>query len=222
MHESETRSADILSGMQDSKPFSQACENNKGPILAVLHQVLPEPSHQNVQVLEIGSGTGQHAAYFAPRLPWLRWQPTDQTPYLPGCRLWIEEARAAGADNLQMPFALDVLQTEWPQFEIGAAFSANTAHIMHWHAVEAMFQRLGERLPTQGVFCLYGPFRYQGEHTSDSNARFDRHLRRQDPGMGIRDLDSLEPLANASSLELVADFAMPANNRTLVWQRTSG
>lgn len=201
------------------KPFSQACENNKGPILERLKQVLTEPLYQDACVLEIGAGTGQHAAYFASQMPWLRWQPTDQPGYLPGCRLWVEEARAAGVHNLQPPVALDVLQ-EWPTFDaIDAAFSANTAHIMHWPAVEALFQGLSQCLPEQGVFCLYGPFRYQGKHTSESNERFDRHLRQQDPGMGIRDLDELTPLARANGFELTTDYAMPANNRLLVWHR---
>lgn len=205
--------------MHINKPFSQACENNKGPILDVLQQVMSATSHQKAQILEIGSGTGQHAAYFAPRLPWLNWQPTDQAQYLPGCRLWIEEARAQGASNLQQPLELDVLQPEWPKLEITAAYSANTAHIMHWPAVEAMFKGLGQRLPAQGIFCLYGPFRYQGQHTSESNRNFDQHLRQQDPGMGIRDLDELEALGAQTGLQLLADHAMPANNRTLIWQR---
>lgn len=208
-----------MPAMQPSKPFSQACENNKGPILDMLQQVFAEHSHLGARVLEIGSGTGQHAAFFAPRLPWLSWQPSDQADYLPGCRLWIEDARAAGADNLQPPVALDVLQPHWPELNIDSAYSANTAHIMHWPAVEALFHGLGRRLPSQGLFCLYGPFRYQGEHTSDSNERFDHHLRQRDPGMGIRDLDALLPLAAAAGFELSADHAMPANNRTLVWRR---
>ncbi|TGG95615.1 DUF938 domain-containing protein [Natronospirillum operosum] len=202
------------------KPFSQACENNKAPILGILQQVLPEPKWRGTRVLEIGSGTGQHAAFFAPRLPWLHWQPTDQAQYLPGCRLWVEDARAAGADNLLEPLVLDVLTPEWPLSQADAAFSANTAHIMHWPAVEALFHGLGQRLPTGGLFCLYGPFRYQGRHTSDSNARFDRHLQQQDPGMGIRDLTAVEPLAANAGFRLLADHAMPANNRTLIWQRS--
>jgi len=216
---SNTQKLRYNTGMQVSKPFSQACENNKGPLLAVLQQALPESTHRNARVLEVGSGTGQHAAFFVPRLPWLTWQPTDQAHYLPGCQLWIEEARAAGADNLQAPIALDVLQPHWPELTIDAAYSANTAHIMHWPAVEAMFHGLGQRLPSQGLFCLYGPFRYQGQHTSESNARFDNHLRQQDPGMGIRDLDELELLASTAGFQLIADQAMPANNRTLIWQR---
>lgn len=201
------------------KPFSQACENNKRPILEILEQVFPEQSHAQALVLEVGSGTGQHAAYFASQLPWLRWQPTDQAVYLPGCRLWVEEAQASGATNLQSPLPLDVLQTDWPVASAQAAFSANTAHIMSWQAVEALFSGLGKRLEPAAAFCLYGPFRYHGQHTSESNDQFDRHLRERDPVMGIRDLDELEPLAEASGFRLEADHAMPANNRTLVWRR---
>ncbi len=204
--------------MHPSKPFSQACENNKVPILQVLQQVWPEQGYRGAQVLEIGSGTGQHAAFFASQLPWLRWQPTDQAYYLDGCRLWVEEARACGAHNLLEPQVLDVLQSEWPPIEADAAFSANTAHIMSWPGVEAMFHGLGRCLPLHGLFCLYGPFKYQGRHTSESNQRFDQQLRQQDSRMGIRDLDTLLPLATSVGFELEADHAMPANNRTLVWR----
>ncbi|MCH8531606.1 MAG: class I SAM-dependent methyltransferase [Saccharospirillum sp.] len=201
------------------KPFSQACENNKRPILEVLQQVLPEHQYSQALMLEVGSGTGQHAAFFASHLPWLCWQPTDQAEYLPGCRLWVEEAQAAGAANLQPPLVLDVLQPDWPVASAQAAFSANTAHIMSWPAVKALFAGLGERLAPNAVFCLYGPFRYHGKHTSASNEQFDRHLRDRDPAMGIRDLDELTPLAEASGFRLEADHAMPANNRTLIWRR---
>lgn len=204
--------------MQNAKPFSQACENNKLPILEVLKQVYPEQSHRGATVIEIGAGTGQHAAWFASNMPWLQWQPTDQAHYLPGCRLWVEETQASGVENLLDPRVLDVQSAKWSAWRADAAFSANTAHIMHWPAVEAMFQGLSECLAPGGAFCLYGPFRYQGEHTSDSNQRFDRYLRQQDPGMGIRDMDALMPLADATGFELEADHAMPANNRTLVWR----
>lgn len=205
--------------MQTSKPFSQACENNRQPILEVLQQTLPEPEWRRARVLEIGSGTGQHAAFFAHHLPWLQWQPTDQARYLPGCRQWVVEAREAGAENILDPLELDVLAPAWPVAGAEAAFSANTTHIMQWPAVEALFRGLARRLPPAGVFCLYGPFRYHGEHTSDSNDCFDRYLRQRDPGMGIRDLADLLPLAADAGFRLAADHAMPANNRTLIWQR---
>ncbi|MCH8551014.1 MAG: class I SAM-dependent methyltransferase [Natronospirillum sp.] len=207
--------------MSSEKPFSQACENNKRPILKVLQQVLPQPGNHDSLILEIGAGTGQHAAWFASNMRWLQWQPTDQAHYLPGCRLWVEEALSAGVENLLEPKVLDVLSTNWSAWQAEAAFSANTAHIMHWPAVEAMFRGLAKCLVPGGAFCLYGPFRYHGEHTSDSNHRFDQHLRQQDPGMGIRDMDELLPLAERSGFELEAYHAMPANNRTLVWRLNS-
>lgn len=198
--------------MTRQKPFSQACENNKGPILVVLRQVFDRPG----DILEIGSGTGQHAVYFAEQLPHLHWQPSDQKPYLPGCRRWIEEA---GLANVGEPLELDVLSTPWPVSQCTGVFSANTAHIMHWPAVQAMFAGVATRLPRHGYFCLYGPFCYGGQHTSASNARFDEDLRIRDPGMGIRDVDDLRHLAEKHGLVLDADHAMPANNRTLVWRR---
>lgn len=194
------------------KPFSQACENNKQPILNVLREVFTRPG----LVLEIGSGTGQHAVHFAAALPHLDWQPSDQAAYLPGCRLWIEES---GLANLRDPLELDVLQRPWPLAHAGGGFSANTAHIMHWPAVAAMFAGIAGILGSESCFCLYGPFRYNGRHTSDSNARFDMDLQAKDPGMGIRDLADLDALAGQNRMELIADHAMPANNRTLVWRR---
>lgn len=198
--------------MSVRKPFSQACENNKQPILAVLRQVFLEPG----VILEIGTGTGQHVVYFAAQLPHLTWQPSDQAEYLPGCSLWIDEA---GLDNVHAPLELDVREEPWPLDHADGVFSANTAHIMHWPAVEAMFAGVSRLLAANGYFCLYGPFRYDGRHTSDSNAAFDRQLRAADAGMGIRDLVDLEQLAATHQLELAADHAMPANNRTLIWRR---
>ncbi len=194
------------------KPFSQACENNKAPILAVLQQWF-----RSGTVLEIGSGTGQHAVWFAPGLPDVHWQPSDQAGYLPGIRAWIA---SAPAPNLAMPLELDVLAEPWPVVDdLTHVFSANTAHIMGWDAVQAMFAGVGSRLPLHGVFCLYGPFNYDGRFTSESNQRFDAHLRTQDPAMGIRDIEALRELARENSLMLIADEAMPANNRLLIWGR---
>jgi SAM-dependent methyltransferase len=194
------------------KPFSQACENNKQPILAVLRRVFTQPG----QILEIGAGTGQHAVHFAANLPHLAWQPSDQAVNLPGARLWIEEA---GLDNVSAPIELDVLKTPWPIADADGVFSANTAHIMHWPAVRAMFAGVSRLLKSNACFCLYGPFKYSGRHTSDSNVRFDRYLQSQDPGMGVRDVSDLEELAADHEFELASDHAMPANNRMLVWRR---
>lgn len=197
------------------KPFSQSCENNKAPILKVLERVFSRAR----RVLEIGSGTGQHAVYFAPRLPHLEWLTSDLPEHLPGIRAWMEEFPSA---NLYPPTALDVNESNWPFEGVDAVFSANTAHIMQLPDVEAMFQGVGKLLPAGGLFALYGPFSYNGQHTSESNAHFDASLRAKDPGMGVRDLGILEPLAARNGMTLHEDNAMPANNRTLVWKNADG
>ena len=159
-------------------------------------------------MLEIGSGTGQHAAYFVAELPHLVWQASDAAENLPGIRQWIAAPP---------PIELDV-DKEWPKLDIDAAFSANTCHIMSWPQVERMFAGVGGLLPRGGVFALYGPFNYGGKYTSQSNARFDAMLRREDPASGLRDLDDLLPLAKRCGLSLEEDNDMPANNRLLVWR----
>jgi cyclopropane fatty-acyl-phospholipid synthase-like methyltransferase len=196
----------------DDKPFSPACEENKVPILAVIGPLF-EDCHT---VLEIGSGTGQHAVYFAGHLPWLRWQTSDQPAHLPGIRLWLAAARL---DNLPEPVALDVTGT-WPEGPFDAVFSANTAHIMSLPEVAAMIRGVGQVLAPGGRFALYGPFSRGGRHTSDSNRDFDHWLRMRDPDSGVRDIDTLEPLAAEAGLILEADHTMPVNNRTLIWRRT--
>jgi cyclopropane fatty-acyl-phospholipid synthase-like methyltransferase len=193
------------------KPFSEACERNRDPILAILKRVFRDRK----RVLEIGSGTGQHAAYFAPELPHLVWQASDVAENLPGIRQWVEEA---GAPNLREPMILDVDQ-EFPSIQVDAVFSANTCHIMSWPQVERMFSGVGRLLPPRGVFALYGPFNYHGKHTSESNARFDAMLRRNDPASGLRDFDDVAALAKRAGLALAEDNAMPANNRLLIFQK---
>ena len=194
------------------KPYSQSCENNKEPILEVLKRVFARAR----RVLEIGSGTGQHAVYFAPNLPHLEWYTSDVRENLAGIRLWIEEQPS---ENLFPPTVLDVNASEWPIDDFDAVFSANTAHIMYWPDVEAMFRGVAKYLPFGGRFALYGPFSYHGVHTSESNVRFDQSLRARDPGMGVRDMDALEELADKGGLVLLEDNEMPANNRTLVWEK---
>jgi cyclopropane fatty-acyl-phospholipid synthase-like methyltransferase len=192
------------------KPFSEACERNREPILAILKRVFVDRE----RVLEIGSGTGQHAAYFAPELPHLVWQASDVAENLPGIRQWVEEA---GAPNLREPMILDVDQ-EFPSIQVDAVFSANTCHIISWPQVQRMFAGVGRLLPPGGVFALYGPFSYHGKHTSESNARFDAMLRRNDAASGLRDFDAISALAKHTGLTLAKDNAMPANNRLLVWR----
>ena len=196
----------------DEKPFSQACENNKAPILEVLQEVFPLPA----TIVEIGSGTGQHAVHFGRHLPHLTWQPTDVADNLPGVRAWLAEA---GLPNVAEPLELDLDQAVWPVTSADGAFSANTAHIVSWAQVAALFQGLAGVLASGSLFCLYGPFAYGGEHTSESNAEFDALLRQRDPASGIRDRDDLVALAEGAGFTLAADYAMPANNRTLVWER---
>ena len=191
---------------------SEACERNKGPILEVLAGALGASR----AVLEIGSGTGQHAVHFARHLPHLLWQPSERAAELGPL---AERLALEGPANLAAAIELDVRALPWPVAGCDAVFSANTLHIMPWEAVEDFFRGVGAVLAVPGVLCVYGPFRYRGAHTSDSNADFDRFLRRRDPASGIRDFEALTSLAAAQGLELAADHAMPANNRTLVWRR---
>jgi SAM-dependent methyltransferase len=195
------------------KPFSEACERNREPILSILSRVFAERSC----VLEIGSGTGQHATYFAPRLPHLIWQPSDRAENLPGIRAWATEANAT---NLAPPVELDV-DAPWPNVDADAAFTANTCHIMSWPQVEKLFAGAGALLPPGGVLAVYGPFTYRGRATAESNLRFDAMLRDRDPLSGLRELEAIRALAETHRLALMEDNAMPANNRLLVFHRLS-
>jgi cyclopropane fatty-acyl-phospholipid synthase-like methyltransferase len=191
---------------------SEACERNKDPIL----EVLVAEFAACTRVLEIGSGTGQHAVYFAAHLPRLSWQPSEVREQLPQL---AERVRLEGTANLRPPLELDVCDEPWRAQPTDAIFSANTLHIMGWSAVRQFFCGLGRLLGSPAVLCVYGPFRFHGAYTSDSNAEFDRYLRARDPLSGIRDFESLDELARAQDLQFSADHAMPANNRTLVWRR---
>ncbi|TWU68237.1 methylase [Shewanella algae] len=196
-------------------PFSQACEKNREPILKILKQAFSGCR----RVLEIGSGTGQHSVYFAPQLPHLVWQCSDQPQYLDGIRAWHAKLPAS---NLAEVITLEVC-SPWPQAATepapDAIYSANTAHIMSQPMVEAMFTGIGKVLQSGGRFCLYGPFNYRGDYSSDSNRVFDAMLRQRDPQSGIRDQEWILMLAAAQGLELCQDHAMPANNRLLEFIR---
>lgn len=197
-----------------SLPFSQACENNKKPILEVLRRVLPNSRH----VFEIGSGTGQHAVYFAAEMPTVTWHCSEREDNLHGLRQWCI---MHPSENLIGPTVFDIRNPEWPA-QMDAVFSANTAHIMPWPMVEKLVKEVAQHLPNDGLFLLYGPFNYHGQFTSDSNARFDAWLKMQSPEQGIRDFEDMDRIAQAAGLELVEDNAMPANNRLLVWQKIKG
>ena len=193
------------------KRYSEPSERNRAPILAILKRVFAERRH----VLEIGSGTGQHAAYFAPELPHLAWQPSDVAENLPSIRLWRDDAHAP---KLLEPLELDV-DRPFPAVPADAVFSANTCHIMSWPQVEKMFAGVSALLPPGGVILLYGPFHYGGKPTSPSNAEFDAGLRGRDPASGIRNFEDVCELAARQGLVLEEDNAMPANNRLLVFRR---
>ena len=197
--------------MDTSLPFSQACENNKAAILERLLEVFNKPG----KVLEVGTGTGQHAAHFADTMPHLQWQPTDHPDAVDLCRLRLEQT---ALPNILPVTELDVATAHWPVGSFTWAFSANTAHIMAWPEIEQMFRNIGERLPENGAFCLYGPFNDQGQVASESNRQFDQHLRARSSHMGIRDLEDLRALAKAVGLFMADNYAMPANNRLLVFR----
>lgn len=194
------------------KPFAPSCERNQSAILEVLKLLLVDTQ----QVLEIGSGTGQHAVYFARHMPWLSWQPSDQADKLSGMGRWLEEA---GLGNVRPPLVLDVAQNPWPPVQADAVFSANTAHIMSWLQVERFIAGVGQILPKGGIFCLYGPFNYGGEYTSEGNAGFDASLRAENPARGLRDVEAIQALAQAAGLQLQSDTSMPANNHLLCWRK---
>ena len=203
--------------MAVDKPFAPACERNREPILAVLRDAFADRR----RVLEIGSGTGQHAVHFAAAMPWLHWQCSDVADHLAGIRAWLDEAHLP---NTPPPIALDVREA-WPAAHYDAVFSANSLHIMGWAEVEAFFAGIDRVLGTEearaGTLVVYGPFHYGGTPTSDSNRAFDAWLRARDPRSGLRDVEAVDALARGIGLQLAADVAMPANNRCLVWRRTS-
>ena len=194
------------------KPFAPSCEKNREPILAVLE----EHFYDRHAVLEIGSGTGQHAAFFAARLPHLIWQASDRPENLLGISAWLDDA---GLANTPMPLAFDVLQS-WPAQRYDAVFGANILHIMPWSAVERLFAGLPGVLAEQAKITIYGPFNYGGQFTSESNAAFDRWLKEKAPHQGIRDFERVNALAEIAGLKLVEDRPMPSNNRCVTWLLT--
>jgi SAM-dependent methyltransferase len=193
-------------------PISEACERNKGPILEVLRNAFADRGH----VLEIGSGTGQHAVHFAAQLPHLVWHPTEQLKYMPDLDARIKQQ---GSANLRPPAVLDVKQAVWPLRQADAVFSANTLHIMSWAEVLDLFGGLGKILSAGGVLCIYGPFRYDGGYTSDSNRNFDHMLQERDPLSGLRDIQAVTTLASQYGIHLKVDHDLPANNRLLEFVR---
>ena len=192
------------------KPYSAACDNNRQPILEIIEVLFAGCR----EVLEIGSGTGQHAVYFAQKLSHLIWHSSDLQENHAGIELWLHEANLP---NTPPPLKLDVTRAHWSELKVDAVFCANTIHIIGWDAVKAMIAGAGKLLPDNGLLVLYGPFNYNNAYTSESNARFDIWLKQRDPESGIRNFEDVDELANAAHLYLQHDYAMPANNRLLCW-----
>ncbi|MEN8205691.1 MAG: DUF938 domain-containing protein [Pseudomonadota bacterium] len=195
------------------KQYSQACDENRDPILGIIREAFADAHH----ILEIGSGTGQHAVYFARQLPHLTWQPSDLPENLASINAWRDEA---GLEHIFPPLDLNVTAATWPDGEYDGLFTANTTHIMSWEAVQCMFSGIGNLLQTDARCCVYGPFNYGGDFSSDSNRHFDTWLKDRDPDSGIRDFEALAELATVNGFELEADNEMPVNNHLLVWKKT--
>ncbi len=199
-----------------NKPFSQACENNKRPILNILSKVFSDTNH----VLEIGSGTGQHAVFFGQHLPYLTWQTSDLLINHLGINSWLDEETLT---NVERPIVIDLNKT-WPMptnnQHVDGLYTANTLHIISWPLVVKFFEGLAKNLTSGANICIYGPFKYQGKFTSESNANFDLWLKERDINSGIRDIEAILLLANSAGLNLVDDHVMPANNRLLVFSKS--
>ena len=196
------------------KPYSESCERNQGPILKILQETL---TNQQC-VLEIASGTGQHAVYFGRALPHLSWQTSELAQNHEGILDWLNEIKLP---NVLSPIAINVNDDKWPIEIADTVFNANTVHIISWLEVERMFTGIARVLSASGILCLYGPFKYEGKFTSESNARFDALLRSRNRNSGIRDFEAINRLAETHGLFLVRDVNMPSYNQTLVWKRVT-
>ncbi|MBW2423600.1 MAG: DUF938 domain-containing protein [Deltaproteobacteria bacterium] len=198
------------------KRDAPATHRNREPILAVLSRWLIEPA----AVLEIASGTGQHAVFFAERLPHVEWQPSERDPEgLASIEAWVVDS---GLPNVTRPIALDACAEAWSVGQVDAIFNANMIHIAPWEVALGLFEGAGRVLRPGGLLFLYGPFRMAGEHTAPSNAAFDADLRRRDPRWGVRDVEAVEAVAERAGLFLVEHDELPANNRLLVFRRDPG
>ncbi len=199
--------------IQSHKPYSESCDQNRDPILEVIQPLLKDKK----TVLEVGSGTGQHAVYFAKEMPHLIWQTSDQEVYHEGIKRWLDDAKL---DNTPPPISLNVSTDTWPTQSFDAIFSANAVHIMAWDNVIDFFENAPKLLKKGGLFILYGPFNYNQQYTSESNARFDIWLKQRDPRSAIRDFEALDKLAQKAGMALQSDYALPANNRILIWKKS--
>jgi len=204
----------VTATTNDARLYAAATDRNRDPILAVLRRVLPV----GARVLEVGSGTGQHASYFATALPSTLWQPSDRDgESLDSIAAWTA---SGGCTNVVPPLRLDVVVVPWPVATFDAIFSANMMHIAPWQACVGLMRGAQAHLVRGGVLVLYGPFKIGGQHTAPSNAAFDEDLRRRDPAWGVRDLESVLAEAHTNGLTLEERVEMPANNQMLVFRKT--
>ena len=194
------------------KPFAPSAEKNRHDILEVLKAELAPQSH----VLELASGTGQHACHFAQAMPQVKWQPSDLSDKLEGLQLWIDES---GCDNIEAPLVLDVDSAQWPELSVDACYAANTLHIISWELVQPFFAGCAGVLKPAGKLLVYGPYSFDGKHTAPSNEQFDQHLKSQDPQMGIRDVLELDRLAFRHGFAAARLIEMPVNNFLAIWEK---
>ena len=195
-----------------NKPYAESCEQNRRVILDVIQPLLVNSK----SLLEIGSGTGQHAVYFSEKLPHIIWNSSDRTENIEAIKLWLSDT---DSEKLPTPIELDVTQNIWPDITVDTVFTANTCHIMSQQSVETMVERVGQLLPAEGQLIIYGPFNYNQQYTSPSNERFDQWLKQRDPQSAIRNFEDINNLARKAGLNLVNDYEMPANNRILHWRK---
>ena len=196
----------------NKKPYADSCDQNRDAILNIIQPLLLSSK----SVLEIGSGTGQHAVYFSERLPHLTWNSSDRVENIEGIKLWLSEN---DSKKTPPPVELDVTQEAWPEISFDTVFTANTCHIMNQRSVEIMFKRIGDLLPDDGQLIIYGPFNYNQQYASTSNQQFDQWLKLRNPESSIRNFEDLNDLAEKSGMTLVGDYEMPANNRILHWKK---
>jgi len=189
------------------KPFSEACERNKEPILNILQNVILPTDER---LLEVGAGNGQHAEYFSPKFPRLEWYPTDKN------LIWLKDVHGRMIQKAQR---LDVAKDDFPKLRFDVVFTANTFHIMSWKECKSLIKLMGHRLREGSRVVIYGPFKYHGEFTSPSNAEFDAQLKAKDPQSGIRSFEDVNINMMKQGFELVEDYSMPANNQCLVYVR---
>ena len=197
----------------NERPYSPACETNKDPILNVLKDVITQ---EDRRLLEIGSGTGQHAVYFAPHFPQVEWYPTDVSVSLKGMSLWFHEHQIR---NIQKPSRLEVGKDELPKLKFDLIFTANTFHVMHWKECKSLIKMFGGRLREGSRVLIYGPFKYDGQFTSVAHEELDQELKAKDPSSGIRAFEDVNNAMIKNGFELMLDVDMPENNQMLVYNR---